>query len=218
MRKDPGLPEKEDCRLCGTLSPLFYISKKKRFFQCPNCKGVFASQHFLPNDKTEIYRYEAHNNDVTDPRYRKFVSPITSRILKDFKSTDRGLDFGSGTGPVITTVLRENEYDIETYDPYFDNRPEVLNNQYHYIASCEVIEHFHDPLKEFQNLKKLLLPNGKLYLMTDPFSEDVDFQNWYYKNDPTHVFLYHNESFQWIKEHIGFEKLEIDGRLITYSI
>lgn len=218
MKDTPALKITENCPMCKTKSPLFYSSKKKRFFECSHCLGIFASKDFLPDDALEVERYTAHNNDVNDPRYREFVRPITSHIEKYFGPTHKGLDFGSGTGPVITVYLREKGYEIETFDPFFDNRPEVLNHTYDYIACCEVIEHFHKPHEEFKKLRNLLKPNGKLFLMTDPYHDAIDFQNWYYKNDPTHVFLYRNETFQWIQKEFNFKSVEIKGRLIIFSI
>ncbi len=53
--------------------------------------------------------------------------------------------------------------------------------------------------------------------MTDIYNKSIDFHSWYYKNDNTHVFIYQKETFDWIKEHYGFSKVEIEGRLITLS-
>ncbi|MGM0581625.1 MAG: class I SAM-dependent methyltransferase [Bacteroidota bacterium] len=217
MRKNPNLTEEENCTLCGTLSPTYHTNKERHYLKCPNCQGIFMSKHLLPDDSVEIDRYNTHNNDVNDPRYRKFVSPITIGILKDFNKNHKGLDFGSGTGPVITVVLKENGYKIETYDPFFDNRPEVLTETYDYIACCEVVEHFHNPKLEFEKLKSLLKPNGKLYIMTDLFHDKINFENWYYKNDPTHVFFYQKPTFEWIKDAFGFKSIKIKGRLITLN-
>jgi SAM-dependent methyltransferase len=209
--------EKENCRLCGILSPMFHISEERYYFNCPHCQGIFMSKSFLPNDTVEIDRYNTHNNDVNDSRYQQFVAPITMGIENDFNQHHHGLDFGSGTGPVITKVLKERGYRIETYDPYFDNRPEVLNEVYDYIACCEVVEHFHSPYLEFQRLRSLLKPNGKLYIMTDPYQPEVDFGNWYYKDDPTHVFFYQRQTFESIKDAFRFKSVNVNGRLITLS-
>lgn len=209
--------EKENCRLCKALSSVLHFTEQSCYFKCPNCKGIFTSIQYLPTETIEIDRYNTHNNDVNDPGYRNFVSPITSSIFKDFNENHQGLDFGSGTGPVITEVLEEKGYRIKTFDPYFDNRPEVLIEKYDYIACCEVVEHFHNPSAEFRNLHSLLRPGGKLYIMTDLYQQKIDFENWYYKNDPTHVFFYQNFTFDWIKETIGFHSLKINGRLITLS-
>ncbi|WP_245830827.1 class I SAM-dependent methyltransferase [Marivirga sericea] len=176
------------------------------------------AKSFLPNDAIEADRYKAHNNDVTDPNYQKFVSPITDAIDKNFSKDQKGLDFGSGTGPVITKVLKEKGYTLETYDPFFDNRPEVLKETYDFIACCEVVEHFHTPDLEFQRLRSLLKPGGKLYIMTNLFSEKTPFDSWYYKNDMTHVFFYHQFTFDWIKKSFLFKSLEFEERLTTLSL
>ena len=209
--------EQENCRLCNTLSPMFHITNDRYYFKCPNCGGIFLSQLFLPNEARELDRYEAHNNNVRDTHYRQFVSPITEAIIAYFNKQHIGLDFGAGPGPVITTVLRENGYQVESYDPFFDNRPEVLNIAYNYIACCEVAEHFHQPYLEFEQLKSLLKPGGKLFIMTDLYKEKINFDNWYYKDDLTHVFFYQKQTFKWIQDSLEFHDLEIKGRLITFS-
>jgi len=53
--------------------------------------------------------------------------------------------------------------------------------------------------------------------MTDIYHDDINFHDWYYKNDATHVFFYHPQSLKYIKEKFGFSDVSIDGRLITYS-
>ncbi len=208
-----------NCILCNTtLREPIHIEKEHRFFKCHQCGSVVRSTDTFPNYETEIDRYQTHNNDVNDPRYQKFVSPITLAVQADFSSQNTlGLDFGAGTGPVITKVLNDKGYKLNLYDPFFHPDKSVLEEKYDYIVSCEVIEHFHHPLKEFQLLKKLLKPNGKLYCMTDIYSDAIDFGNWYYKNDPTHVIFYTEKSLHWILKEIGFNELTIDKRLIDFS-
>jgi SAM-dependent methyltransferase len=206
--------EQRSCPLCGTEGEKFYRDK---FFKCPECQGIFMAKDRLPTPEEEKKRYETHNNDITDPRYRNFVSPITSSILEHHSPADKGLDFGAGTGPVISAVLQENGYNIAPYDPFFENKPELLTGAYDYIVCCEVAEHFHDPAKEFLRLKKLLKKGGYLYIMTELYREDIDFENWHYKDDPTHVFIYSRETFELIKRKFGFSSLFIKGRLIVLT-
>jgi hypothetical protein len=80
-----------------------------------------------------------------------------------------------------------------------------------------VIEHFYHPKKEFEMLKGMLKDGGKLYLMTDIYDESIDFASWYYKNDPTHVFLYHKDAFEYIREKFEFKSVKVKGRLIVFS-
>jgi len=154
---------------------------------------------------------------VNDLGYQQFSSPITSAVLRDFTPEAKGLDFGAGTGPVIAKLLGDEQFDINLYDPFFHPNMELLEQRYDYIVSCEVIEHMYSPSKEFALLKRLLKPGGKLYCMTDLYHEAINFKGWYYKNDPTHVFFYHQRSLEFIKQQFEFSELSIEGRLITYT-
>lgn len=206
----------ENCPLCNSKSEVFYNSPKQLFYKCDNCFGIFLSRNLLPTNETEIERYQYHNNDVNDLGYQKFVSPIVNSVKQHFNANHIGLDFGAGTGPVLSKMLQKTSYQIKQYDPFFHNYPELLNEKYDYIASCEVIEHFHHPYKEFELLKKLLLPNGMLFCMTDIYNPTIDFANWYYKNDPTHVFIYQKETLEWIETTFNFSDLTIEKRLIVF--
>lgn len=205
-----------NCPLCANPGIVFYEFKKQLHFQCPNCSGIFVKKSLRLDIDEEKLRYEKHNNDVTDKNYQKFVSPIISVLLKDFSPTDKGLDFGAGTGPVISKILTDNNFSVVQYDPFFHNFPNLLNAKYNYIACCEVMEHFYDPKKEFMLLQSLLQPNGKLYCMTSLWDESIDFHKWYYKNDPTHVFIYHTNTIRWIQKEMGFSKVIIKDKLVTF--
>ncbi len=202
------------CPLCESKSDLFY-QKGKTYHICRNCKGIFLNKDFYLNPISEKLRYETHNNDIDDPRYQEFVSPITSNVLKDFKKEHTGLDFGAGTGPVISKLLEDNNYNIKQYDPFFADNKSLLKTNYDYIVSCEVVEHFHSPKKEFELLNSILKQNGILYIMTDLYEPSINFEKWYYKNDPTHVFLYQSTTFEYIKDNFNFNDCKIEDRLIT---
>jgi SAM-dependent methyltransferase len=204
----------EPCPLCQGEARIF---SDKGFFLCKECKGIFRDKQSYLSPSEEKKRYEKHNNDVNDKNYQQFVSPITEAVLNKYSSTDKGLDFGAGTGPVICKLLKDKKYSIEPYDPFFHDHPELLNKKYDYIVCCEVMEHFHSPGKEFRLLKNLLKPNGTLYCMTHLYSPEIAFENWYYKNDPTHVFIFQKHTVEWIKINFGFSSLIIHERLIKLT-
>jgi SAM-dependent methyltransferase len=203
------------CPLCNNPSEAFF---QEKFYICLTCSGIFRPKHLLLDYASEKKRYETHNNDVNDIRYQTFVSPITKAILKEFSTEQVGLDFGAGTGPVISKILADNGYNIKQYDPFFHNFPELLKNNYDYIACCEVIEHFYDPLKEFKLLKNLLKNNGALFCMTAIYDNSMDFAKWFYKDDPTHVFIYQKETLLWIQTNVCFSKVIIENKLIKFTL
>lgn len=202
------------CPLCKKEGEFFL---KHEYLRCSHCDAIFKHPRLLPSIEEEKKRYTLHNNDVEDPKYQKFVSPLTDAICDHFAPQSLGLDFGCGSGPVISKVLSDNGYKILQYDPLFYNDKKALEKKYDYIVCCEVIEHFHNPNKEFALLRSLLKEGGKLYCKTHPFDESIDFASWYYKEDETHVFFYQENTFLWIKEHFGFSVVELDGRMITFG-
>jgi len=202
------------CPLCESKSDLFY-QKSKVFHLCRNCKGVYLNTSFYLNSEREKIRYELHQNNLDDEGFQEFVRPITNSILEDYSKENNGLDFGAGTGSAVSKILLENEYNIKKYDPFFYDLPELLTEKYDYIACCEVVEHFHHPKKEFKLLSKLLKKNSKLYIMTNLFDSNINFEKWWYKNDPTHVFLYQKSTFEYIKETFKFNDCKITDNLIV---
>ena len=205
----------EICPLCQNESKQFY---KDEFFECICCGGIFRPKEKLLDNEKEKQRYENHTNNSSDLGYQNFVLPITSSVLNEYKKDNIGLDFGCGKDSSIVKVLRQNEYQIYEYDPYFFDDKKLLEQKYDYITSCEVIEHFYNPKKEFELLKFLLKENATLYLMTGIYRKNIDFSKWWYKNDLTHVFIYKEETFQWIKEELGFNNLEIKENLIKFKL
>lgn len=206
-----------NCPLCNSTSTLFCEKTKHLFYKCNTCHGIFRPKHTFLTAEEEKAHYEKHNNDVFDERYQNFVSPIVNAILQDFTSEAKGLDFGSGTGPVIAKMLKDKGYQVQNYDLFFANEPSLLKEKYDYVSCCEVMEHFHHPYQEFELLKSLLLPKGKLYCKTAVYNNQTPFENWYYKDDFTHVFIYQPKTLEWIKEEFHFSNLIIQEKLIMFE-
>lgn len=206
------------CSLCGSGSALFFEDPKKTYFRCGQCRAIFLDPGCYVSREDEQRRYEEHNNDVDDPGYQAFVDPIVKGIQERFGPGHKGLDFGAGTGPVITKLLRDRGFQVDMYDPFFFNDTRKLERTYDFIACCEVMEHFHDPAREFARLKSLLNPGGELFCMTHIYTETTPFKNWYYKNDPTHVIFYHRDTLDWIRDHYGFSGMESGERLVRFSV
>ena len=41
--------------------------------------------------------------------------------------------------------------------------------------------------------------------MTQLLTQEIDFSNWYYKNDPSHIGFFNQKSLNYIAEELGFE-------------
>jgi len=202
------------CNLCGSRAQPFHQTLGREYFECSECKAVLLDPEFYVSAEDEMYRYQTHNNDIEDPRYQNFVMPLVDAVKEHYESPSYGLDYGCGTGPVAAKLLDDAGYSVSTYDPYFHKNPTVFQEQYDFIISSEVIEHFHHPAKEFRLLKGLLKPGGHLYCMTLRYADDIDFKDWHYVHDETHVIFYREETARWIKKAFGFANLKLKKRLI----
>lgn len=190
------------CTLCS--SPLIH-KKDEYYYDCSTCKAIVKDTKYYITAEEEKTVYETHNNDVEDIRYQNFTSPITNYVLSNFSSNHKGLDFGSGTGPVISSMLTKENYNIVQYDPFFAPDKKVLKNTFDYILSCEVFEHFHHPKKEIDRLVSILNTHGSILIMTLLYNDEMDFDTWFYLKDPTHVFIYRKETIEYIAEKYNLE-------------
>lgn len=210
--------KKVSCVLCSSIAKHFMCFKEKNYYRCTYCRSIMMAYEDQLDAEMEKERYDQHNNDPEDTGYRNFVKPLVENITDKFSNGAKGLDYGAGSGPVAAVMLGEKGYDLELYDPYYHPDQLPLNQKYDFIICSEVIEHFRYPAKEFSLLRSLLLPKGSLVCLTEILTDDLDFKQWYYKNDPTHVFFYHKKSLLYIKNEYNFSDLTIDKRLICFEV
>jgi len=224
-----SLSDDTTCRLCSGRTAFFWKTtasggkaEETFFTKCQDCQSVARSASSFLSHEQEKTRYLNHQNDINNKGYQDFVSPITNAVLSAFKPEQHeGLDYGCGTGPVISHILNANGFEMALYDPFFYPDESYLYKRYDFIACCEVMEHFYAPKAEFEKLRKLLKNGGKLYCKTALISNELtaeQFSNWYYKNDPTHVFFYSPKGLTYIKEANGFSDLSISEKLITFIV
>jgi hypothetical protein len=53
---------------------------------------------------------------------------------------------------VIRQLLSRIGFEVELYDPFFNNDSSALADKNDFIAGCEVLEHFHCPAEQFARL------------------------------------------------------------------
>ena len=211
------MAENINCRLCAEKALHYCFFRNIDYFRCDKCRSVMMDPHKYLSFSDEKKRYDQHNNDINDPGYQQFVKPLVDKVQLNHDPDARGLDYGAGPGPVASVLLKEKGYKLELYDPFYHPDQRVLKKQYDFIICCEVIEHFHFPYDQFKQLSLLLKQGGSLYCMTELYSEEINFEQWYYKNDPTHVFFYHRLALEWLRDSLRFSDLFIDGKLIHFA-
>lgn len=170
----------------------------RNFLQCTNCKLVFVPSDFHLTLPQQRDRYLEHNNDPMDSEYRAFLSRLRGPLLPLLKEGDVGLDFGCGPGPALAQMLRESGYKVDLYDPLFQDNKSVLEKNYDFVTCTETIEHFSNPAFDFALLDSVVKDGGVLGVMTSILYEEVIFEDWHYKLDPTHVSFYTPLTMEWL--------------------
>jgi SAM-dependent methyltransferase len=195
------------CPLCDTPAYYYDSIQGSHYYYCPCCSGISLDVDQRLTTADEFQRYQEHNNNPFDPRYRSFVQPVVSKMLEVEHAGSIGLDYGAGPGSAVVAMLQEQGFSMEVFDPFYFPNLTVLQplGCYDFIVCTEAMEHFFEPNKEFSLLVDLLRPGGSLYCMTLLYEPDVDFAKWHYRMDPTHVFFYQMKTLEWMSLEFGLE-------------
>jgi hypothetical protein len=197
------------CPLClESQTQPFCSDKKRAYFQCQQCFLVFADRSTLLTAVQEKAQYDLYQNQLDDQGYRKFLSRLSLPLLTALTAEQNtGLDFGCGPGPLLAQMLTEAGKHMQVWDPFYAPEPQVLQQKYHFVSCTEAIEHFINPAKEWSLWLNLLLPQGVLAVMTKRYTDQNSFNNWHYKNDPTHISFFHQRTFEFLaqRDQLGLE-------------
>lgn len=173
------------------------------YLLCNTCDLVFVRQEERLSPEEEKKRYDQHENNPNDDRYRNFLNQLFQPLNDKLTKKSLGLDYGSGPGPTLHLMFEEVGHSMEIFDPFYSNDKSVLNNTYDFITSTETVEHFYNPAHEFETLWSILKPGGFLGIMTLLRPEDQPLSEWHYIRDDTHVSLYSKKTFKWIANHFN---------------
>jgi hypothetical protein len=181
---------------------MFHMDKVRAYFHCEVCDLIFVDRHALLEPREEKARYDLHENDPGDKGYRKFLNQLTQPLLTRLGDPPlSGLDFGSGPGPTLSIMLAEAGHTLRIYDPFYAPNPQVLEETYDFVTCSETFEHFNSPGNEWSLLVDLVKPGGWLGIMTLLHPPLVDFPDWHYKNDLTHVSFFSTITFNYLARH-----------------
>jgi len=190
------------CPLCqSSQTNKFSDSENRQYHHCNTCDLVFVPEQFFVSNSEEKAKYDNHQNSPEDKGYCTFLDKLLLPLQAHLKEGDEGLDFGSGPGPTLCVLMGERGYEMDIYDVFYADKPDVFEKQYDFITSTEVIEHLHNPLREIEKLWGCLNEGGVLGLMT-AFRVD-EFEKWYYKRDLTHINFFTPSTFEWLAKRLG---------------
>ncbi len=206
------------CPLCATAGSSFLYQDRRRYWRCPNCALVFVDRAGLPTREAEQACYDLHQNQCDDPGYRTFLQRAAQPILDQLAPPARGLDFGCGPGPTLSVMLRAAGFEMQDYDPLYRPDSSLLCRRYEFITCTEVVEHVHQAQALWPRLLRMLVPGGRLVVMTKRVVDDADFAAWHYKNDPTHVRFYAAASFRWLARVWGLDLDFVAADVVVFRV
>jgi SAM-dependent methyltransferase len=174
------------------------VSKIEQLW-CTVCDLVFVPSYQRLTADEELKRYDLHQNNPDDKRYKKFLERLFKPLNDRLPSSSSGLDFGSGPGPTLHQMFMECGHEMNIYDCFYADDLSVFELSYDFITATEVVEHLFNPQKELDRLWLCLRPGGYLGIMTGFVESKEAFKKWYYKNDETHVAFYSEKTFKWLQ-------------------
>lgn len=203
------------CKICSKETTSKEILSETYHF-CQNCDFIFLDESDHISEKLEKERYLKHENSLDNEGYVDFLNDFIKKSVLPYKKEVKTiLDFGSGPKPVLAELLKNEGFDVTTYDYYFDKNEYYKTKKYDLIVLVEVIEHLKDPLKILKGLKNLLNKNGKIAIRTIFHPQNPDkFKIWWYITDPTHISFFSEKTMNAIAERLGMKTSIIDEKNI----
>jgi len=209
-----------ECRLCGSssCSPIHCDNDNTLYHSCSVCGLVFMDVKSILPAADEKSRYQLHDNTLDNKGYVKMLTGFLEKGVVPY--LDQGaslLDFGSGPGPVLQTLLQRRGYDVDIYDPFFAPERVFAAKEYDGITATEVLEHFSDPASDIALLCSCLRTDGILAIRTEFLTDLAGFCNWWYRQDETHVAFYSSKTLRWIEENFPLKLLACrDGKIAVF--
>lgn len=189
-----------NCPLCQSSEHTLFFQDKRDYYRCSNCQLVFIPPHQRLSLFEQKDFYDKHENSPDDIFYRRFLNRIFLPLSESIEPHSHGLDFGCGPGPTLSVMFTEIGHKMAIYDPLYAPDMACFQQSYNFISTSEVMEHCHQPGEELNRIWSCLKPNGTLGIMTKRVIDKNAFAHWHYKNDPTHICFFSQETFQWLAQ------------------
>lgn len=192
---------KRHCRICDNQAYLFYEDRRP-FYICKKCGLIFSD---CPLSIEEIKKhYQSQYVNVFDwNKEAKAILDVVSFAVKPQKI----FDFGAGSG-FLSNVFRSMGMDVDSYEPMFHGafKAEQFSKGYDLVVLNEVVEHVEDINTIFDNLYAVTRTGGIIFIstaMTDALINETGnfqelFNNWWYKDDLTHISFFCQLTFEYI--------------------
>jgi hypothetical protein len=204
-----------NCPLCSSpqRNKWSHLPRGFVYWICSECKLIWLDESQRPTRDFEEARYLTHQNATDSAGYIAYLQRIALPVVERVPKGSRGLDYGCGPTEGMKAALSEFSFSVESYDPIFFPREELLKNSYVFLLCSEAAEHFFFPGQEFARLDTLLKSGGFLGVSSRLAVSQEAFPLWSYRRDPTHVVFYNRETVHWIAQRFGWKLVQLDDPL-----
>ena len=195
------------CPLCSHPAEFFIQDKKRAFYNCPQCQLVFANpqSHLMPAALKQ--RYGRANKASKQKQLVQFIQPLLGQISVHQSGPLTGLNFGRVLDGNSLDKIERAGHSLYQYDPFIKLDHQIFNQQYDFICCYRVLEHFQQPNKEWSLLSTLLKDGGWLAISTALLTDLSHFSKWHFKNNPSNVSFYQQQTFEYLAQNSEFELL-----------
>ena len=177
---------------------IFGEFRPRLYFCCRQCYLIFLAPEMRLEAQTEKNRYVSHENNEGDVGYVKFLNQIITPLEINLSNGANGHDFGCGPNPVLAKLLVKKKFQMNFYDPFFFPDQAVFKFKYDFVTCTEVLEHVYDLESTVDMILSLLKPKGIFGFMTSLYNPKIDFKNWTYRRDDTHVHFFQKETLEYL--------------------
>lgn len=216
------MEENMKCKICKSeaLEKVYDEKHNNNYYFCSTCDYIFLDNREIVGIREEKEVYDGHDNSFECEGYVDMFENFLEKAVNPFiQTTGLALEFGSGPGPVLATMLENRGWEVKKHDKFFESDLDYKDYHYDLITSTEVFEHFDDPLKEIEKITNLMKDGSILAIMTllRPKTKE-EFLKWWYRRDKTHISFYSLKTLEYIANQFDLKIIYSDHeRLITFK-
>ncbi len=211
------------CTLCEAGNPVLVHQKvdphhgERLYYQCQTCRLIFLDPAQYLSAWDEQSRYDLHQNSPDDQGYVDFLNQLLDPLSERLQPGAAGLDYGCGPGPTVSVIMRQRGFQMKDYDPLYANDTALIDQAYDFVTCTEVIEHFYQPARDLARLDRCVKPGGWMGLMTGMYRDVESFKGWWYHSEPTHVIFFHQDTFKWLSQKMGWTIEYLTDRVVIFQ-
>ena len=232
------------CYLCGGADNALVADRLRyetpsKVYRCASCGLTFLHPRMTPEEERDFYEREygeIFSSEKGTTPAQLFQARIPDARLyqawvgKDIGSTDTCLEIGCASGYFLATIRDgvasvtgvETHHLLRTFCesrgiPIYHDLDEIGTGAFTRIFLFFVLEHIGEPLRFLSEVKRILSPGGKLFIVV-PNVEDAllslydvpAFRSFYFT--PAHQFYYARSTLGLLLQRAGFHRFDIEPR------